>query len=467
MTLNVDFESKAILCKAVSLIDKMVDKLKRVDALQFPTRSSEDARDLLLDAFEAIQKPATLDSVLPSVLYTNLFSLQELVESVCRSSTTSISWPLVNYCDDLWIRLFKTNAPNLFYSLTQVHNYTIVCFSDQVAKYLNGILGKPRIEELVKDRRIYCLGLPSSEDANLPLYANIGHEFGHAVFDQDSAGIFQILSQIAWPLLNAAHWTSERPDSNPNSPYFLQIIKKLGIELFCDVIGAHLMGPAFYLSLFEMFWGRNDKLAWDMSLSADESLTRAHPSPAFRLALVERWLSFKAFFSETATKVAELSPQSPKYSLSNLAVSLDQHLVDPVYVKSRCGNKDDVLEGVKQHLDELKGALSEFAAKCNVEIDRWCPDHTSLCDSAQVAKLLLRLESKILPNIEPNSLLGSRASFPAILVAAALYRLQLFAQRNIVDVSQQTDIVERLTAKAMEVTYVQQEYGKWLKGHSV
>jgi hypothetical protein len=157
MTLNVDFESKAILCKAVSLIDKMVDKLKRVDALQFPTRSSEDARDLLLDAFEAIQKPATLDSVLPSVLYTNLFSLQELVESVCRSSTTSISWPLVNYCDDLWIRLFKTNAPNLFYSLTQVHNYTIVCFSDQVAKYLNGILGKPRIEELVKDRRIYCL----------------------------------------------------------------------------------------------------------------------------------------------------------------------------------------------------------------------------------------------------------------------------------------------------------------------
>ena len=200
MNLVVD-ESKAILFKAVSLIEKTIDKLKRVDTFQFPTPSSEDALDLLLGVFEAIRKPINFGSVAPAVLYRKLFSLQALVESICCSLTDCISWPLVSYCDDVWKRLFKINTPQLFYSLTSAHNYTISRFSEQVASCLDGVLAKSQADELIKGRKIYCLELPSSEDANLPLYANIGHEFGHAVFDHHQTQILQILFEKRNPFL--------------------------------------------------------------------------------------------------------------------------------------------------------------------------------------------------------------------------------------------------------------------------
>jgi hypothetical protein len=464
MNLVVD-ESKAILFKAVSLVEKTIDKLRRVDTLQFPTSSSEDARDLLLAVFEAIREPISLDSVAPAVLYRRLFSLQALVDSVCRSSTDCISWPLVSYCDDVWKRLFNANPSQLFYSLTAAHNYTIYRFSEQVASCLNGVLARAQVDELIKGRKIYCLELPSSEDANLPLYANIGHEFGHAVFDHHQTEILQILAGKRKAFFDAVLEELKEQDAGQVPQRFRSvptIFKKSGEEVFCDLIAARLMGPAFLLSLAEMSWGDDNKSTWTVSVSTDDKFTRTHPSFSFRVDLIEQWVKFNAFCSAI-----------PKdYAACILKPSSVENSADVVRGRLHSDNGNvfgAISEAIEKHLDDLKQALREFITECSTNVNRWCPEDVSAPESTAVTKLLERLENKILPNIEPDSsLLGRCASFPAILIASALYRLRLLAEGNVepISVSRQTDTVERLTAKAMEVTYVQRDYAKWLRGDS-
>jgi hypothetical protein len=470
MNLAAD-ESKAILFKSISLIEKTIDRLERVDELQFPTLSSTHARQLLLKALNAVRSPENLEPMAPAVLYKNLFPLQEVAEVVIRSSTDHISWPLVSYCDDIWNRIFKTNGPSLFYSLTTVHNYRVFSFSNLVHKHLNGVLAEPQTKKLIDGRELYCLELPSSEDANLPLYANIGHEFGHAVFNHRSSEILKILEEKTQPLRTAVLEELKRQDAGLVERRFRHVptvLKKLGAELFCDIVGARLMGPAFLLSLFEMSWGQDDKFAWIVKLSSDENLTSAYPSFPFRLGLIKRWLDVGSFCSEAEREFAELNMASRKSAgvLNDLPVD-DQ--TDTVHVRPNSDeNANAVRKALTMHLADLKRALTEFAAECDTLVKRWWPDDAPMADAATVAKLLRRLEHHILPNIVPqdDSLLGTRAPFPAILIASALHRLQLLTRGDVdidkaTEMSRQIGIVERLTAKALEVTYVQCKYSQW------
>src|SRR3954469_10250913 len=193
MNFDID-ESDAILSKSLSLIEKTIVSLRRVDQWEFPTgQASETARQLLVDALLQLREPANLTAIDSAVLYNRLFSLQELAAVVERSSTARISWPLVSYCDLFWKQLFPTSSPKIFYALTPEHTYSILRFSTKLAKDLNGLLPQNKIDDLVRGRELYCLQLASSEDDNLPLYANIGHEFGHAVYDHHDADIWSSL----------------------------------------------------------------------------------------------------------------------------------------------------------------------------------------------------------------------------------------------------------------------------------
>jgi hypothetical protein len=119
-------------------------------------------------------------------------------------------------------------------------------------------------------------------------------------------------------------------------------------------------------------------------------------------------------------------------------------------------------------MDELKSALERFLKRCWDEFlsadmkDKIFP---AVSPSA-VYELLHRLENDILPNIVPdNTLLGNPASFSAILNASAIFRIYVLANsdpsKDPDSIYREIQKVERLTAKALEVSYIQGEFNRW------
>ena len=466
-------EPSAILSKSVSLIKKTINRLVQVDESQFPTLSSKEGRGLLLDALSALLDPPNLVPISPAVLYNRLFSLQELTETICQSSTDRISWPLVSYCDEMWRNLLGTDGPGLFYSLTRAHNYTIFRFSERLRNYLRGLLPQSQIDRLLNGRDLYCLELPSSEDANLPLYANIGHEFGHAVYELHYAEIQPTLRQRISGLLTVIHNDLQELDSLQAPRRFrrmLWVLSKFAAELFCDLVGSLLMGPAFFLSLFEMSWGNDDRHAWTVWLPPDEKSIRAYPSFPFRLDCIRRWAGLDSFCSNAKKDFARLNVTSAQELAAPLETVPVEHAADVVRVRPTAEGDADALSRVLgTHLVELKRGLEGFAENCVALVGKWWPVAQPFGDSAAVAELLHRLEHRILPNIvpEPESLLGKCAAFAAILNASALFRLRLLTKgdaRGAEKLAREIGVAERLTAKALEVTFVQIEYSKWSEG---
>ena len=136
-------------------------------------------------------------------------------------------------------------------------------------------------------------------------------------------------------------------------------------------------------------------------------------------------------------------------------------------------NDDDspVIHGVLSNvLADLKDALRQFIREAEKLVRTWCQSETPCVSPLDVGALLERLDHDILPNITPDAtLLGKRAAFAAILSASALFRLQILTAtspeelrqpRKKEDLSRRTALVERLTAKALEVTFIQQEFEK-------
>jgi len=84
---------------------------------------------------------------------------------------------------------------------------------------------------------------------------------------------------------------------------------------------------------------------------------------------------------------------------------------------------------------------------------------------------MLRLDKKILPNIIPTPaepLLGTPARFQDILVASSLYRFNLLLKQKSDSDEHITKSafnslsrVERLTMKAIEASFIQQNFKKW------
>jgi hypothetical protein len=467
-------EQKAILSKCLSLIQKTTASLRQVDRWQFPTDASDVARDLLLRALSALADPINLEQMDPAVLYNCLFRLRELARLVETSSTGSISWPLVSYCDEIWQRLFRTQRPRIFYSLTEEYNYLISPFSGLLSSYLQGLLPKSRIEALVGGQEFYCLQLAAAEDGNLPLYAVIGHEFGHAMFDHRENEILQILARQLDAGLSAIPADLRRKELAQADRRLTQtwlVLRSIAEELFCDLIGSLLMGPAFFLSLYEIHWGKSNRGMWNGDLHHIEQLIRAHPGTLFRMHCAKRWTQLDSFCSKLATAQvgsASLSPEGLAESLNRLKTLPVAHDGDRVFLHPESDQDADAIAGVlNAHLASLKQSLEEFLTECASCLQEWFPGFAPAVKPSEVAALLERLQHDILPNIVADgSLLGVCPQFTSILNASALYRLHLLATGNHADAAEQSGragIVERLTAKAFEVTFMQRKYREWSK----
>lgn len=476
MASQADNESKAILSKSLYRIDKALTVLNRLDSSHFPTQSSEKARELLSRALKCLERNAPID-ISSHTLYLQLFDLQKLVGIIEQSSDSRISWPIVSNCDKIWRSFFAENGPSIFYSLTEEYNYLLRPFSSELKEKLNPLLARQEIDSLIEGQPLYCLQLASSEDENLSLYAIIGHEFGHAIFEHNlqelNAPYNECFLDINSAIIREINSGNDSHTSRILSERVFRIIKDIAEELFCDLVGGMTMGPAFFLSSYEMYWG-NDVNIWDIKLFPND--LSAYPSPNFRLSCLKKSIEIDAFCVELNKnlKIRESVPLGIDDLLKEIDVCMSRipvdHDSDSIYISSyilsepKISEHEKIIKDIlKSQLVELKNSFQRFLDRSQAFLKDRYPDSFPDFKACDIVQLLIRFEQKILPNIIPkkNSLLGLPAPFSAILNASALYRFKVLIDKskdkNLKDL---TSLVERLTTKAFEVSFMQEKYNE-------
>jgi|ERR1044071_4546979 hypothetical protein len=463
-----------VFSKSLALIQKTRKRVKQVDPDEFPTDSSGLPRDLLLQTLETLGTRSLWPAMSPEALYSSLIHIQDLVEQLEASNSAHISWPLVSYCDHIWKQFFSNKEAQIFYSVMTEHNYGIGSFSLRLKRLIEKILPPSHVKSILKAENLYCLQMASLEDENLPLYANIGHEFGHAVFLLNSTALLAIVAAECDNVFRAI--TSDifklDPVLGPRRRTKAGcIIRGLATELFCDVIGFLISGPAFILSLHEMAWGV-DQASWTAQLTPASAGIRAYPSFRFRLDCLRKLNRVKDFQTE-ATKLFKGLAKPGLAGMAGYISSIStDHTSDKIQVTaiSDLDNDSREVETIfGRHFEALKIALQKYVERCwNDFVSQHVKDSQfPAVSAADVFELLRRLENDILPNIIPknNSLLGEPASFGAILNASAFYRIHALATTDLSagpdGVYRDVQKVERLTAKALEVSYIQGEFKKW------
>jgi hypothetical protein len=463
-----------IFAKSLALIQKTHNRVAQVDATEFPTPSSQRAKTLLLNTLDALGDKRFWAPMNSEALYSTLIHIQSLVDQVENSNSDHISWPIVSCCDHIWKQFFPTGEADIFYSVMTEHNYGVGSFSGSLRRLIEKVLPSSQIKLILNDRKLYCLQLPSLEDENLPLYANIGHEFGHAIFKFNRDALGKLLAKECDLAYRSITNTLKEQDSelaDKRKVKAASVIKGIATELFCDMIGFLISGPAFLLSLHEMTWGV-DEGTWSALLSPTLARIRAYPSFRFRLHCLHKVNRIARFEIGAQNKFKALETKSLSEMHSFVSSIPIDHSHDRVEVLALSDPDDDrksIEAALLQHFSQLKAALENFITSCwedflSVETkSKHFPD----VSPEAVFELLRRLENDILPNIVPDgTLLGIPASFAEILNASAIYRVHLLSRNEAAkdpdDIYREIQKLERLTAKALEVSYMQGEFKAWV-----
>ncbi|MDD4870096.1 MAG: hypothetical protein PHR77_06010 [Kiritimatiellae bacterium] len=459
-------EHSAIRSKALAMIERAVSRVKEIDKWHFPTFSTEDARKLILSSLEAIRAPTNLVPMDPAVLYMRFFSIEQMIHLLESSSIDHISWPIVGYYDEIWDLFFGKDGPKVFYSVTVDHNYKIRRFSKTMSFALRDLLPHAKVESLLSGKELYCLELASSEDNNLPMYANIGHEFGHVVHDQTQKEISPLFINHFLPVFeNMSKDIIDAGPSKSTSHTAFKIVNAIGSlaeELFSDMVGAILLGPAFYLSLSEMGWGL-DRDSCKVHLLPTDDRVRAHPSFNFRLKCIRHIAQIDNFCEQIKVKSQKNKDMGfiniSDYFLKEINAEKSEIVVSP----SSDSDSAFIEHIFKVRLPEMNIAFESFVNDCEKKI-RGLFKIPPSCDVSDVMELILRLRQWILPNIVPNgTLLGKVPSFNCILTASALCRIESLANGNFdkqKELSNKIYKIDRLTEKALEVSLIQRMYNE-------
>ena len=112
------------------------------------------------------------------------------------------------------------------------------------------------------------------------------------------------------------------------------------ILVFCDLVGAHIAGPAFLMSLQEMGWGSNQDV-WTASLVPNDKFIRAYPSFRFRLNAVDKVVGIEGFGKNVRHEFQELFVD-PLDELSKYLSGIEtNHSTDRVKVSANSGSDVD------------------------------------------------------------------------------------------------------------------------------
>lgn len=302
------------------------------------------------------------------------------------------------------------------------------------------------------------------------MYAIIGHEFGHALWnahEKELAAILvpEIMSLVE--LFKSEFEVLENHSAERRVKRTLWIIKSFATELFCDLVGFLISGPAFLFSLQEMGWGSNDS-RWGGNLLSESNIT-AYPSFRFRIHCVKSRAGITEYeaAAEKSFKRLETPELKQLWSYCNTLVS--DHSDDLLALIPESDADSAVIsKALSTSFEKLKKALEKFVSRCDTEFFAPLKANTEFdpVQADEVAALLQRLENDVLPNIIPDgSLVGTPARFSATLNASALFRIKVLKYSTLgLDANRafrNLEKVERLTAKALEVSYIQKEFLKW------
>ena len=492
------------LSKALALIERTRHRLQQIDSTVFPTDETRIARDLLIESLDRLgavenwksRSPKTNQPpVSPQALYRAIIDLQEFVASVEASNLDRISWPVVSYCRGLWEALFPITAdksPHLFYSAQSRHNYSIGSFDAHLGQLLRPVLGSENEVSSffgaspLLGAALFCLSIPVVEDQNLPLYANIGHEFGHAFLKNHEIEFDKLWREDFGDFWKETVKRFPAVGERTIAQRLTQAFECLAVELFCDRVGAAISGPAFLLSLQEMLWGSDPKL-WQVNLRPELSNIAAYPGDAFRiecLSEAESLRSLPQFIADVRRHLDQEWPHQLPLGLPGQSAPSDSMNLDAVFATAAekpDGERVEVVPAGDGHaslfrevfeavLPELREKLQGFAKRCEKELLSPVLGNFPPVRAEDVASLLVRLRHDVLPNIVPDGTLrGVPAQFSTILNASAIYRACLLSQRPADDgpatIDRHLQKVERLTAKALEVTYLQHDYNQNFPSH--
>ncbi len=463
---NAQSEFRAIRAKSRDLLHKIQTRLGQIDPDLFPTETSRSAHRLLAHAVQTLGRSEHLAWSDPAVLYNRLFTLNALVDQIEASNIDKIAWPIVSYCDELWTVFFPdVTAPRIFYTITAEHNYFIVSFSQRIRKALSSLLPDREIDMLLKGPTVYCLSLASLEHQNLPLYANIPHEFGHAIHDHYINDLVDLQTKAFDSILTSlAHQLDAQKASQDVADTLAMILQKCGEELFSDLVASLLVGPAFFLSLYEMSWGLF-KTEWRIVLADVPQEMFAYPSYAFRLECVRAHSQTDGLESALqAYRAADVPHWVSPFESIRMTSQQDSVRVRPDHRVER-----NILTRIlTQNLPALKRCYGDFLSRCSRFLSGKLTRDSADLAGDEVAELLRRIENDIPPNILPDgSLRGQPASFQGILNAASILRINTLMSLPKPDTGsydmalvKKLNKIDRLSAKAFEVSYIQKEYDR-------
>jgi hypothetical protein len=458
-------EDRLLLGKALSLVEKGKDRLKQIDKESFPTPASEIARFLCLESIEAILNSPNLSAMSPPSMFLYVQRLHNFIDDIENSHLDHISWPLVNHCDELWKKIFPDEGPALFYSITRSHNYLLSHFSTKLLGAMEPLLTADEKSGFRK-KEVYCLHLSSLEEDNLPFYANIAHEFGHAVIAAQHDSIKLLWQECISPL--SQRLEQKAIEGGQDVSRLGTILWKIAQEIFADLFAAYAFGLTFYLSLFELRW--QDQVSnrfWQIDWHPMEESIMVHPGVDYRLFLLQEKIQLSAWAEIAATSISGLENKSIASIITWMSAIKPDHSKDEFIISNPPDGRANILcEILQNNIAAIKDACHHFADQA---WDRLQSSFASIrCDmkADKLYHLLKRMENDIIPNIYPlpdqADLLGEPAELECILAAAAIYRLWLldredddFTSRNR---RHELSKVERMTRKAIEVVYIQRQY---------
>lgn len=298
----------------------------------------------------------------------------------------------------------------------------------------------------------------------MPLYANTVHEFGHVLFHE--------LPELDRKLAQAIEPTQEalkrdfllKPtlDDTRILGRIEQILRGFAQETFSDLLATLVMGPAFFLSFYETAWP-SDPLAWTAELTDAVGDISAHPSPAHRLAMIWKTGRVEAFVREAVDGLTGEESEAIRrviraFEIPDHSVGRERFLVVP----EEDVDVDRITGALSRHLSDVGQAMDQFATEAEVILRATCPQVIVRVNAGEVCSLIERLSNDIIPNIiSDETLLGRPAGVAEILAAAAAYRLHFLTTRARpmpAKDAEELDKIERLTAKALESTFIQSKY---------
>jgi hypothetical protein len=457
------------------LIKKLHVQVSQILPDLFPTPASRAAQKLVLSVLEALIKELD-EAANAEVVFEQLRILQSLVDQLDASSNAEISWPAVSYCDEIWSQFFPPSSQKraqVFYSVTKDYNYYLRFFSEDLQRAVRLVMPNRVLVDLFSGPPIHLLLLPLLERTNLPLYANIGHELGHVLISTQVEVVQKYRNRLVARISSGfeKHRDLEASLGSHRSSVVRRLermIESIFDEMFADMIGALIGGPAFLLSLYEMALSESEmRSSWKATFFVRDDSCSAYPSWVDRIKRVRSWISLDLFLNgfKHECNVVGLSSfdkfdDSVREAIESFVLTSED--TEFVILPERPGN-DIITSFLREHIDLLTSEASQELNLARKWVAKRFPRVWGEVSPNRVAELVKRLASDVPPNIVPNEngFRGEPATFREILNAAAIYRFSLLASHEHTSLGERLAKLDRLTEKAMEVSYVQKEYNAW------